>query len=214
MSGSGGGTGVTNASVTALSSCEDLVATSRKPDAGMPFGTHISTLAVIPDAHRLAPFNPTSGETIQLALAALELTSEDLLVDIGAGDGRVLIAAARAFPGIRCWGIERDEAVWNRGQAALREESDDVRSRCTLVLGDALEDPMPPTATAVFAYLVPAGMARVEKYMSGILLRGGRVATNMFSVKQWEDMGSARHTIFKTSAGLSVHLYRPGLCTD
>ena len=40
---------------------------------------------------KLAPFNPTSTEAIQIALDLLELQDGDVLYDLGCGDGRLLI---------------------------------------------------------------------------------------------------------------------------
>ena len=40
---------------------------------------------------KLAPFNPTSTEAIQIALDLLELKDDDVLYDLGCGDGRLLI---------------------------------------------------------------------------------------------------------------------------
>jgi cyclopropane fatty-acyl-phospholipid synthase-like methyltransferase len=40
---------------------------------------------------KLAPFNPTSNEAIQIALDLLELKDDDVLYDLGCGDGRLLI---------------------------------------------------------------------------------------------------------------------------
>ena len=40
---------------------------------------------------KLAPFNPTSTEAIKIALDLLELKDNDILYDLGCGDGRLLI---------------------------------------------------------------------------------------------------------------------------
>jgi len=40
---------------------------------------------------KLAPFNPTSTEAIKIALDLLELKDNDVLYDLGCGDGRLLI---------------------------------------------------------------------------------------------------------------------------
>ena len=62
-------------------------------------------------APRLAPFNPTDDAALGLALDLAALTDDDVLVDAGAGDGRVLVAAARRTGGLRAVGIEYDAAL-------------------------------------------------------------------------------------------------------
>jgi hypothetical protein len=45
------------------------------------------------------------------------------------------------------------------------------------------------SATLVFVYLVPAGLKAIEPKLRGILERGGRLASYMFSVPGWEPVG-------------------------
>ena len=44
---------------------------------------------------KLAPYNPTHHEGVVIALELLELSSEDVLMDIGCGDGRLLTQVHR-----------------------------------------------------------------------------------------------------------------------
>ena len=67
----------------------------------------------------LAPFNPTMPYVVETALAMLSLTAEDVLYDLGCGDGRVMIAAAQAVPGLRCIGVEYDLKYATRAQEAV-----------------------------------------------------------------------------------------------
>jgi tRNA G46 methylase TrmB len=57
----------------------------------------------------LAPFNPTSETGQQVALDLLQLTSTDVLFDLGCGDARFLVKAAQSVEGLHCIGIEYDE---------------------------------------------------------------------------------------------------------
>lgn len=60
----------------------------------------------------------------------------------------------------------------------------------------------------VFCYLVPTGMAFMEPQLRALLNAGARVATNMFSVRAWENDSAVEHTKRATSSGLAVHFYR------
>ena len=44
---------------------------------------------------KLAPFNPSMPYVVDAALAMLQLSGEDVLYDLGCGDGRVMVAAAQ-----------------------------------------------------------------------------------------------------------------------
>lgn len=58
----------------------------------------------------LAPFCCVSEETIDVALDVACVQSDDVLYDLGCGDGRICIAAAQRF-GTRSIGMEIDEEV-------------------------------------------------------------------------------------------------------
>jgi hypothetical protein len=101
---------------------------------------------------RLAPFNPTSADAIELALDLAGLRDGDVLVDIGAGDGRVLVAAARRHAGVCAIGIEYDPAFAARAEARLLGEPEDVRRRCVVHCADATRVPLlaaPPCGRSV-----------------------------------------------------------------
>ena len=55
---------------------------------------------------RLAPFNPTHETAIDIAIQLLGLSKNDILFDLGCGDGRFLIQAAKSISGLTCeWKI-------------------------------------------------------------------------------------------------------------
>ena len=65
----------------------------------------------------LAPFNPTSDSAIDVALQLLNLSPGDALVDIGCGDGRVLLSAAKREPRLyRCIGLESDPLIFDKAK--------------------------------------------------------------------------------------------------
>jgi len=64
----------------------------------------------------LAPFNPTNETGQQVALELLQLAGNDVLFDLGCGDGRFLLTAAKAVEGLRCIGIEYDDIFVKRAE--------------------------------------------------------------------------------------------------
>ena len=165
--------------------------------------------AAWPAAPVLAPFNPTAEDAIQQALAFLQLQGTDSVLDLGCGDGRFLLAAALAAPGCACRGVEYDPAVHARGLARLASaqaaggSEAEAASRVALQLGDA-SSASTQGATVVFVYLVPAGLARVQAALLQVLLRGGRVVSNMFRVPGCEAHLRERHML----RGAPLYCYR------
>jgi predicted RNA methylase len=65
---------------------------------------------LVAGAPKLAPFNPSSDEVVQRLISVTGLCSSDKLVDLGCGDGKVLLGAFAAT-GCRCVGVEYDQGI-------------------------------------------------------------------------------------------------------
>ena len=90
------------------------------------------------DPGNLAPFNPTCCQAQMTALKLLMLNADDVLFDLGCGDGKFLINAATHTEGIRCVGIELNHKFFSRGKEAIDALSEDIKSRILLREGDIL----------------------------------------------------------------------------
>lgn len=88
---------------------------------------------------RLAPFNPSSDEVQQITLRLFNLTSNDVLFDLGCGDGRLLCTAALECPGLKCIGVEFDPFFVNRARERVNGLPSDVASRVDIRLDDVLK---------------------------------------------------------------------------
>ena len=124
-----------------------------------------------PPAPRLAPFNPTHPDGAALALRLLGLGPDDLLVDLGCGDGRLLVEAVRLH-GCRARGVELCPDLCERAQRAAAEAGVPAH----VLLGDAAEHDF-SDATAVFVYLVPGGLRLLLPRLIEALNRGARIVS-------------------------------------
>jgi hypothetical protein len=136
----------------------------------------------------IAPFNPSSRSAQDQALRLFSLTRDDVLFDLGCGDGRFLFTAATQVEGLRCVGIELDSIFVQRGRTALAKLPHDVQQRVQIRHGNVLlydndnnellcekEDndneqvlhacsklTILEDATAIYLYLLPKGLARLK----------------------------------------------------
>ena len=94
-----------------------------------------------------------------MALELLALSPEDVVYDVGCGDGRFIVEAAKRT-GCRCVGVEitEERAAAARQRAREAGVAHLVVVRCENALETSLDD-----ATAAYLYLVPRGLRLVEK---------------------------------------------------
>ena len=111
-------------------------------------------LAPRTDAH-LRSVQPCHREPL---LRALQLSETSKILDIGCGDGRVLIWAAQHVPGCSALGYEIDEERANQAQGLVRDAGLD--SQVTIKCGNALEAPL-EGVTHAFLFLTTRGMRKV-----------------------------------------------------
>ena len=124
---------------------------------------------------------PTRDELVTQMLTAARVTPEDEVVDLGAGDGKIPIAAARQF-GARAWGIE-----YNKDLAALAQRNAQragVADRVRIVHGDIFKEDF-SKATVVTLYLLEELNAQLRPTILK-MKPGTRVVSNTFSMGDWE----------------------------
>jgi predicted RNA methylase len=114
--------------------------------------TRVNSLTASP----VPAINSTPEDVVQRMLDQLDLGPDDILYDLGCGDGRILVAAVRRF-GCRAVGIERDPCVAEFARTQCKRAG---CGRIRIVKGDArnflLDD-----ADAVTMYLYPPVMAQL-----------------------------------------------------
>ena len=160
--------------------------------------------AALPLCSKLAPFNPASEAAIDAAIRFIQLKPGEIAVDIGCGDGRVLLAIAASCPGAQAFGVEYNEELAARAHARI-DNAGILNAK--VLCGDAtLSENQPAYANAVFVYLTPTGLAAILPYLESVVLPGGRVVSNAFRVPGWEERGLLRET-FRDTHGLAAYCY-------
>ena len=116
-------------------------------------------------------------------MAGLEVGGGRLPVDIGSGDGRMVIAAARA--GARALGIERQEELVALSRENARMAG--VEPRVDFVHADALTLPsLVSQASVVVVFLTTPGLEILVPWLEeGVLEPGTRVVSNTWPVPGW-----------------------------
>ena len=157
-----------------------------------------------PPRYILAPFVPTPPEVVERMLDLAGVTSADVVYDLGCGDGRVVIAAAKR--GARGVGVDI-EAHWveeARKAAAFAGVADST----SFELQDALTMDLSP-ATVVMMYLVEWSTRMFDAKLAAELRPGARIVSHSFGMgdrpaektEQWVDSTGEARTLRLWIAG-------------
>ena len=127
------------------------------------------------------PFVPTPPEVIDRMLEMARVQSGDVIYDLGSGDGRILIQAAKRY-GIHGVGIEIDGDLVRKAQAnAVREKVDHL---VAFREQDALTVEV-SQATVVTLYMLPEFNAKLRPTLERQLKPGARVVSHDFPIEGW-----------------------------
>jgi protein-L-isoaspartate O-methyltransferase len=139
------------------------------------------TAAAAQETEWQPPFITTPPEVVERMLAMAGTRPGDLVVDLGSGDGRIVIAAARQF-GAHGLGIELDGELVEKSRQAARSAG--VADKVRFVQGDVLEADL-SRASVVTVYLLPALMAKLQPRLVDELAPGTRIVSHAFAMAGW-----------------------------
>jgi SAM-dependent methyltransferase len=153
------------------------------------------------DSPHIAPFVTTPHEVVSRMLDLAEIKQGDVLYDLGSGDGRIVVAAAKKF-GIRAVGFEIDPVLVKDSRQIIKqaglEELVEIRQQ------DIRTVDFSP-ASVVTMYLYPAANLRLRPVLMRELKPGSRVISHDFGMGSWKPDRVER---LQDKAGLSRTIYR------
>jgi SAM-dependent methyltransferase len=124
---------------------------------------------------------PTEDSMLGRMLEMAGLTAADKLYDLGSGDGKIPIAAAKRF-GATAVGIEYDAALVEHARCLAAAEG--VADRVTFIQGDIFESDF-SDATVVALYLTPQLNLRLQPTLLA-LKPGTRIVAYSFGIGDWQ----------------------------
>jgi len=136
----------------------------------------VALMSLIWTSTRGAPWVPTHRDTVDRMLRMAGLRPGETLVDLGCGDGRVLVAAARRF-GARAIGVEVDfgRYLWSLAVITVLGLHRQVR----VVRADLFSVDL-SSADVVFSYLLQDTNDRLKDKLRRELRPGARIVSNTF----------------------------------
>jgi SAM-dependent methyltransferase len=134
------------------------------------------------DAVDLAPFVPTPGEIVDKMLELAGVTARDVVYDIGCGDGRIIITAARKY-GAHGVGIDLDKAKIDESVANAAKAG--VEHLVRFICMDATRADV-SEATVVTLYLLTESNQLLRPMLEKQLRPGSRVVSHNYAIAGWE----------------------------
>jgi len=144
--------------------------------AGSLYGQTAPTRA--PDVR----YEPSSDEVVMAMLRLAKVTSDDVVYDLGCGDGRIVITAAREF-GATGVGIDIDPARITESRE--NAERAGVTDKVTIRHEDLFEADI-SDASAVMLYLWPSVNLKLRPKLLSDLKPGTRVVSHSHTMGDWE----------------------------
>jgi len=146
---------------------------------------------------------PTPPQVVQRMLNLAELKAGEVFFDLGCGDGRTVIMAAKDF-GARAVGVELREDLVKRALSTVYEQS--LQNRITIVNGDMFSVDL-TSADVIFLYLTTSANEKIKPKLESELKRGVRVVSHDYEIVGWkpfrtenycenETLGYPSHTLY------------------
>jgi SAM-dependent methyltransferase len=126
-------------------------------------------------------FVPTTDAVADEMLKLARVTADDIVYDLGSGDGRIVILAAQKY-GARGVGIELDPRLVETSRQVAREA--EVAERVKFVVGDLFEADI-SEATVVTLYLSYSVNHRLKPKLLAELRPGTRIVSHQFTMGTW-----------------------------
>ena len=141
----------------------------------------LAPAVALPAQPRLAPFVVTPPDVVARMLRLAGVGPADVVYDLGSGDGRIVIAAARDF-GARGVGLDIDPVLIKQAEAAAAAAG--VSDRARFRLEDAMTADL-SEATVVTLYLLASSNVMLRPVLTRQLRSGSRIVAHNYPMGTW-----------------------------
>jgi hypothetical protein len=147
---------------------------------------------------RFSLFVPSAQPTVERLVKLARIQDNDVVVDLGSGDGRIVLTAARDNPKVRGWGVDINETLVRQSNEAAKKQgvADRIQFYHRNVFDADIRD-----VTVINMWLFPELMRLLRPKILAEARPGTRVLTHLF------DMGSWQADEWDKESGSSVGLW-------
>jgi ubiquinone/menaquinone biosynthesis C-methylase UbiE len=149
----------------------------------------------------IAPFVQTPLEVAKKMLDISQIRPGEVLYDLGCGDGRLIILAAKEI-GAKATGIELREDLIERARTEIKRL--DLEDKVNVIQGNFFDVPI-SDADVVTLYLTSSANERLRPKLEAELKNGVRVISHDFKVPGWKP-----NSVYNELLGHTIYSYRIG----
>ena len=135
----------------------------------------------VPSTHGDVPYVPTPQVTVDEMLRLAGVGPKDFVMDLGSGDGRIVVTAASKF-GARGMGVDLDFNLVIQSEESARQAG--VQDRVKFLVQDLFKTDLSP-ATVITMYLLPGVTRRLRPLLLD-LKPGTRIVSHDFDLDDWK----------------------------
>jgi SAM-dependent methyltransferase len=127
------------------------------------------------------PFEPSDYEVLNAMFDLLKPTKNDFVIDLGSGDGRIVITAAKIF-GARGYGVDLNEGLVKIANARAARAG--IRDRARFYARDLFKEDI-SRASVVTMYLLPEVVLKLRPKLLAELKPGSRIVSHDYHLGNW-----------------------------
>ena len=149
----------------------------------------------------IAPFVQTPLEVAKKMLDLSQIRTGEVLYDLGCGDGRLIILAAKEI-GAKATGVELREDLIERARTEIKRLN--LEDKVNVILGNFFDIAI-SDADVVTLYLTSSANERLRPKLEAELKPGARVVSHDFKVPGWKPSA-----VYNELLGHTIYAYRMG----
>jgi len=138
--------------------------------------------SILAQTESLAPYVPTPQDVVEKMLELAGVTSNDVVYDLGCGDGRIVITAAKKYG---AHGVGIDISPDRIQESIANAKAAGVENLVTFKLGDVMKEDV-SAATVVTLYLLTSSNLALRPMLTKQLKPGARIVSHSFGMGDWE----------------------------
>ena len=148
------------------------------PAAVLAFNVHAADVEPVKNA---GPYVPSPQSVVSDMLRYADVSASDFLIDLGSGDGRIVLTAAKVF-GARGFGVEIKEDLVKRANQAAKDQG--LADRVKFLKQDLFKTDI-SQATVITMYLLPDTVNLLKDKFMSELKPGTRIVSHDYPLTGW-----------------------------